>query len=68
MELMAYELFVIILSLAVIGAWVVALVDILRSNFEGNEKLLWVLLIIFLPFLGTILYFIIGRNKKVKDN
>jgi len=67
MELMAYELFVII-PLAVIGAWVVALVDILRSNFEGNEKLLWVLLIIFLPFLGTILYFIIGRNKKVKDN
>jgi len=43
----------------------IALIDILRSNFEQNDKLIWVLVVIFLPLIGSILYFIIGRKKKV---
>ena len=50
-------------SLAIL--WIIALVDILRSDFEGNEKLIWVLLVIFLPFLGSLLYFTIGRSRKI---
>ena len=42
-----------------------ALVDILKSKFEGNNKLIWVLVVILLPILGTILYFLIGRNQKI---
>jgi hypothetical protein len=42
-----------------------ALVDILRSNFSKAEnKIIWVLIVIFLPLLGSILYFIMGRNQK----
>lgn len=46
--------------------WVVALVDCLRSNFESNTKLIWVIVIIFLPILGALLYFLIGRGQKIK--
>jgi cytochrome bd-type quinol oxidase subunit 2 len=41
--------------------WIVALVDCIRSN--NSNKLLWIILIILLPFLGTILYFILGKSR-----
>lgn len=43
-----------------------ALISVLKNNFSGNDKLIWVLLIIFLPFLGALLYFLIGRGKAIK--
>ena len=42
----------------------VALIDVLTGRFDGNDKIVWVLLIIFLPFLGALLYFLIGRDKR----
>ncbi len=41
--------------------WIVALVDCLRSN--NSNKIVWVIVIILIPFLGSILYFLIGRSK-----
>ncbi len=43
----------------------VALIDVLTSRFEGNDKVVWVLMIIFLPFLGAFLYFLIGRDRRL---
>ncbi|MDA3890790.1 MAG: PLD nuclease N-terminal domain-containing protein [Salinivirgaceae bacterium] len=43
-----------------------ALISVLSNNFNGNDKLIWVLLILFLPFLGALLYFIIGKGKRIK--
>ncbi|WP_040006494.1 PLDc N-terminal domain-containing protein [Fibrisoma limi] len=56
--------------LAVIGFFVllplIALIDALRSSFrESNDKLVWVLVILFFPFLGAILYFVMGRNQRI---
>jgi Phospholipase_D-nuclease N-terminal len=42
-----------------------ALISVLMNDFPGNEKILWVLIIIFLPFLGSVLYFLIGRDKRL---
>lgn len=47
---------------------VVALIDILKSKFHGNDKLVWVLVLLFLNVVGVILYVAIGRKQKVKDN
>jgi len=43
----------------------IALVDILTSKFEGNDKLVWALVVLFFPFLGALIYFAIGRSKKI---
>lgn len=43
-----------------------AIVDIVRSKFEGNMQLIWVIIVVFFNVFGTILYFIIGRNQKIK--
>ena len=45
---------------------ILALVSVLKNDFPGNERIIWILLIIFLPILGAILYFLIGRNKRLK--
>lgn len=46
--------------------WIWALVDIVRSEFTGYNKIIWLLLVIFLPVLGLILYYFIGRKQKIK--
>ncbi|HZL08614.1 MAG TPA: PLD nuclease N-terminal domain-containing protein [Prolixibacteraceae bacterium] len=43
----------------------IAIIDIVRSKFEGNMQLIWVLLVVFFNIVGSILYFIIGRNQKI---
>jgi hypothetical protein len=40
--------------LVVAVLWLVALVDILKSEFkDGLTKVIWLILVIFLPFLGS---------------
>jgi hypothetical protein len=52
------------LCLAMFVFWVWMLVDCLQNpRLEGAEKIVWVLVIIFLHGLGAILYFFIGRSK-----
>ena len=41
--------------------WIVALVDCLKSN--SPNKVVWIIVIILLPFLGSILYFALGRSR-----
>jgi len=41
--------------------WIVALVDCIKSN--GPNKIVWIIVIILIPFLGSILYFLIGKSN-----
>ena len=42
--------------------WIVALIDCIKGNSPG--KVVWIIVIILLPFLGTILYFLLGRGSR----
>ena len=46
---------------------IIALIDILKSKFNGNDKIVWVLVVLFFNLIGAILYFVIGRNQKIKE-
>lgn len=41
--------------------WIVALVDCIKSS--NPNKIVWIIVIILLPFLGSILYFLLGRKS-----
>jgi hypothetical protein len=42
------------------------LIDIIRSDFKDSvTKLLWALIVLFFPFIGSIVYLVIGRNSKI---
>jgi uncharacterized membrane protein YoaK (UPF0700 family) len=48
-------------------AWIVAIVDMIRRRAELSSVQLvaWILIVIILPVLGTILYFVVGRKPAV---
>lgn len=43
---------------------IIPLIDILKNEFKGNNKIVWTLVVLFLPVLGGILYLFIGRGQK----
>jgi hypothetical protein len=52
-----------ILSFIILVIDVVVIVDIVRSTKDTEKKILWIIAVIFLPLLGPILYYVIGKNK-----
>lgn len=59
-------LFFLLIGFFLFLVWVGAIVDILRSEFQdNNEKILWILLVILLPFIGTIIYIALGSRNKI---
>jgi hypothetical protein len=43
---------------------IVAIVSLLKSNADTGTKILWLLLIVLLPFLGMILYYLMGPGRR----
>lgn len=41
---------------------VVVIVDIVKSNKDTEKKVLWVIAVIFLPVLGPLLYYFMGKK------
>ena len=58
---------IMVLIIALLGfiPTIIALVDILRNKFEDNNKIVWVLVVLFFNLIGAILYFIIGRKQRI---
>lgn len=55
----------VIFSLITLGAMVYALVDLImrdESQVKHLPKFGWILLVVFLPLIGTILWFTLGRE------
>lgn len=53
------------LSLLILAAMIIALIDIItrdQSQMKHLPKFAWVLLVIFLPLIGTVLWFALGRE------
>ena len=59
--LLIWQVFLILL----IGLWVYSLIDLLRSSFKKNDKLIWLLALLFIPILGAVFYLIIGKKQKI---
>lgn len=61
---LAVLLVVAVIGLACFAFWLWMLIhSITNKGLRDMEKLMWVVLIIFLPFLGSLIYFFVGRPK-----
>jgi hypothetical protein len=57
------KLFLALLILAWIIAWVCSLYSVLaRSGLDATTKLVWVVMLIFVPVLGVLFYWILGAR------
>ena len=57
------DLFVLLFILGAFVINVIAIIEILKSRAEPVTKLLWFLVVWFIPWLGLILYYTIGRQS-----
>ncbi len=51
-----------ILGMIVLVLDVIAIVSLLMGRSSVGHRLLWILLVLFLPFIGMLLYFLFGRS------
>ncbi len=65
MEILMILFTVFFLSLFFLLLPLIAIIDIVRSRFYGNDNLLMLLIVIFIPF-GSIIYFLIAPSRKIR--
>jgi len=53
-----------LIGLVILVLDIIALVSLLKSGADAGTKILWALLIILLPVLGMILYFLMGPGRR----
>jgi hypothetical protein len=51
-----------IVGLIVLILDIVAIVDALKSSMDTGKKALWIILILLLPVIGMVLYFLLGKK------
>lgn len=42
---------------------IIAIVDAIRGGLTIDKKILWIVLILLLPVLGMLLYFLLGKKS-----
>jgi len=56
------------LGLLAFGFWIWALVDCLTNeSSEGNDKIIWVLVILLLSWIGALIYVLVRRPQRVNQ-
>lgn len=51
-----------LLSFLILVIDILVIIDIVKSNKDTEKKILWIIAVVFLPILGPILYYFIGRK------
>ena len=57
-----------LLSLAALVFWVWLLIDCLtKEPSEGNDKLIWVLVLVFANWIGALIYYFVRRPERIRQ-
>ena len=47
--------------------WMWAIIDIVKGNFKKeNDKLVWLILVVAIPAIGTLMYLAYGKHQKLE--
>jgi hypothetical protein len=56
-------------GLALFVLWIWAIIDVIKSEFkDSTTKIIWIALLIFLPFLGAVIYPFLSKSTKQRKN
>lgn len=62
-----FVVFIVILALLALVMWIWALVDCFQNEeLNRNNKLLWIIILLFTFTLGAVLYYFMARSSKLK--
>jgi hypothetical protein len=62
----AFGLLFVVIAIGVAILTIVQIIDCLKSEFTGSNKVIWILVLLFLGPLGAILYISVGKKQKIK--
>jgi hypothetical protein len=55
-------------ALAAAAFWIWMLIDCAtKESSEGNDKVIWVLIIIFTNWIGALIYFLVRRPERIRE-
>lgn len=61
--------FLVPLILLELGLLIFALIDVIRrQRVKGNNKVIWILIIVLINVIGPIIYLAIGRKEDMVDS
>lgn len=52
-----------LIGLVVLVLDIVAIIDVFKSTMTQGKKILWTALIVILPLIGLVLYYLVGKKK-----
>ena len=52
-----------VLGIVILVLDILAIIGCAQSTLETGKKILWIVLILILPLVGLILYYLVGRGK-----
>jgi hypothetical protein len=61
-------LLLIVFGIGVLGTafWIWMLIDcVMKEPSEGNERLVWVVIVVFTHIIGAAIYFFVRRPKRI---
>ncbi len=54
--------FILVVSACVLAVvWVLTIVDIIRRHYSAGKTIAWIVIILVLPFLGAIIYWVMRK-------
>ncbi|HTP66420.1 MAG TPA: PLD nuclease N-terminal domain-containing protein [Geobacteraceae bacterium] len=62
---LSFLLMMFLVTVAAFAFWIWTLIDILKNEFTGSNKIVWLVAVIMIPLIGMILYWFIGREQKI---
>jgi hypothetical protein len=51
-----------LLSFIILVIDILVIIDVLKSHKDTERKILWIIAIVFLPVLGPVLYYLVGKR------
>jgi hypothetical protein len=52
---------VVFVAIPIVVAWIAGVVDILRHGLPTGQMVMWILIVILLPIVGTLAYFTLRK-------
>ena len=42
---------------------IIAILDLYKSKKDASKRVLWIVIILIIPFIGMLLYFLVGKKR-----
>jgi hypothetical protein len=66
----SFFMFIFFFGFGILGTlfWLWMLIDCAtKEPTEGNDKLIWIIIIVFTHLLGALVYFVVRRPKRIQE-